>query len=166
MKKYSDKIWRLDQFLALHQRLCWGICAFMVLLAALLTANGQEWMIYLLLALALLLMGAYHWMRRAPVRALSGWMERRKAGTADLQAGLAFVLKMEKALPSMLRKELAFLLVNVKAIFLFDTGSREEALSLLENFTDTWDESQRENIRNNIRKMREIMGHQAREKEE
>ena len=68
-EKTSEAFFRLDCFLACHQRLCWICAAALTVTAAFLVvrfALGQTGM-YWTVGLALLIMAGYAWMGRAPI---------------------------------------------------------------------------------------------------
>lgn len=167
-KYYIEKTWALDCRLALKQQLLWVIFAVI--------AIGCGWMImyfipedtahYFLIALALILMVCYQWASRAPGRALAGWVVKHNQNEAAPEDVLAFADALEKKLPAMKKKEMAFTLTEVRAVMMFKTGARQEAIHLLENFDRCWDESQLQRKEEYLRRMKEKMSQAADEKEE
>ena len=115
-KYYNEKTWKLDCRLALRQRACWVVCAAAAIGggALIMRCFPQGTAHWVIIVWALLLMTGYQWVSRAPVRALSGWMGQRNAGETDRQAALSYVEALEKKLPGMKRKEMAFLLTNAR----------------------------------------------------
>lgn len=167
-KYYNEKTWKLDCRLALRQRACWVVCAAAAIGggALIMRCFPQGTAHWVIIVWALLLMTGYQWVSRAPVRALSGWMGQRNAGETDRQAALSYVEALEKKLPGMKRKEMAFLLTNARGLLLFETGRQQEGIDLLRNFTDTWDDRQRQHLDKLIDRMEKEMSGQAAEGEE
>ena len=58
----------------------------------------------------------------------------------------------------MKKKEMAFRLTQVRAFLLFLTGKQQEGIDLLENFDGCWDEKMKQQIAEDIRKLKEKMG--------
>ena len=146
----------LDVFLALRQRLCWLAAAGAAVAGAVLILRFSPPRLspYFTVALALALMLGYQWAARAPGRALAAAYEAGKDAAGRGEA-LAFVLRLEKALPPMKKKEMAYQLTVVRALLLRGLGQGEEALSLLRGFTRVWDAAQREQLDELIRQMEE-----------
>lgn len=155
----NRRLFALDCSFALHQRLCWLICALATVAGALaiLRFSPDHLSIYFTVTLAILIMLIYQYLARAPMRAMKGWMTLRAQGGAASRAALGYILRLEKALPSMKKKEMAYSLACCKGVLLFETGRKKEALDLLANFQKTWDESQREHIRMLIQQMQDLM---------
>lgn len=154
--KTEKKAWKkkLDAYVALRQRLCWLAAAGVAVAgeALILLFLPPRHSTYFTLALALLLMLGYQWAARAPWRALTAAYEAGKAAEKR-QAALDFVLRLEKALPAMKKKEMAYQLTVIRALLLHGLGRKEEALSLLRGFTQIWDAAQREQLEDLIRQM-------------
>ena len=151
--------WLRDCSLALHQRLCWLICALAAVAGALaiLRFSPDDLSVYFTVALALLLMGVYQYLAKAPQRVLNDWMALRAQGAVSSGDALKYILLMEKALPSMKKKEMAYSLTCAKGVLLFESGHPREAMDLLQNFRQIWDEAQREHIHHLIEKMQAMM---------
>ncbi len=156
-KKQDDlRMFRLDCFLALHQRSCWAAAAVLAVAGALIivrTVSGSA-LTYAALALAFLLMAAYRWAAGAPARAIRKWsgcVQSKEAGAEKKM--LDFILALEKTLPSMKKKEMNYTLTGWKAVLMNALGQREEALELLKGFDQYWDRSQRDQFDALIRKI-------------
>ena len=146
-------LFRIDRFLALHQPHCWLFVAGMAvvgMLAILRFMPGQEKALTILWAL--MLYGLYTWMSRAPLRALSGVMNRI-ATPGETKEAFAFVWGLEKALPSLKRREMAFSILTAKAVLLARVGQFDDALRLLRGFDRIWDPSQKEHLESLMRQL-------------
>lgn len=158
-KTRSDTAFRLDCFLALHQRACWIAAAALAVLGAVLIVRlvPASAGTYCTLGLAFLIMAAYRWVSAAPRRALKGWADKAKApeefSRRFAQDFWDYLMRMEKALPGMQKKEMAYSLTCWKAALLSALGKKQEALHLLQSFDQIWDESQREQIQKMIAKL-------------
>ena len=104
------RLFTLDCSMALHQRLCWLICALGAVAGALaiLRFIPSHLSVYFTIALAILLMLIYQWMAQAPIRALTGWLQLFSEDEVSPEEALDFLLKMEKGLSALKRKEMAF----------------------------------------------------------
>ena len=156
-KPRPEGAFQLDQWMALHQRLCWLMAAALAVVGAVIVV----WLVpasagtYVTIALALLLMLGYRWAAGAPMRSLRGWA-RRMADAMETgrepewretsKAFLDFLLALEQKLPAMQRRELAFAITTNKAVLLSVLGRQEEALSILRSFDLIWDKSQTQRI--------------------
>jgi len=109
--------------------------------------------------LAIALMLIYQWLAQAPLRALRGWMKKREENRALVPHALHFVVSLEKTLPAMKRKEMAYTITCAKGVLLFEAGKCQDALSLLQSFDRIWDESQREHLNSLIDQMQSLMKH-------
>lgn len=167
-KYYTEKTWGLDCRLALHQRLIWLLCAVLaialgVLIMQLLPPVSARTGV-IILAMALML--GYQWAARAPQRAMNGWIIQYNEKKVQPQAVLDYVEQLEKRLPAMKKKEMAFTLTEARAIMMFRTGKQQEALALLEGFDRCWDKDQRQRLVGHIAVLKEKMGQTPDEKEE
>ena len=145
----SESLFRLDCFLALHQRLCWAAAAAVTLLGAVLIVGliPREAGLYVIFVFGLMVVGVYAWASRAPGRALRQWMLRcRGGGKARWEEGLSYLQRLEKALPAMKKREMLFDLTCTQAVLLDALDREEAALSLLKGFDKIWDPAQRETI--------------------
>ena len=161
-KPRSDRAFQLDQWLAAHQKHCWIILAALALIgAAVITYRApKNTSTVLSIALAIGLMLLYTWVSNAPVRAIREWVRRLREETdhginnsVSNQGFLDFLLLLEKTLPSLRRKELAFTIVQTKASALYHLGRKEEALALLRSFNQIWDPRQKEILDELIQKI-------------
>ena len=156
-KPRPEGAFQLDQWMALHQRLCWLLAAALAVAGAVIVV----WLVpasvgtYVTIALALLLMLGYRWAAGAPLRSIREWARRmsdaKAAGREQERretAGLFldFLLLLEQKLPAMQRRELAFVITQNKAALLSVLGRHEEALSILRSFDLIWDKSQSQRI--------------------
>lgn len=157
---YSKKTWKLDCWFALHQRLCWLFCAAIAIGGSMLIMSFLPETIstYVIIALALALMIGYQWMGRSPNRALNGWAIKCNQKEKAPEDFLLFLNALEKKLPAMKKKEMAFRLTQVRAFLLFLTGKQQEGINLLENFDGCWDEKMKQQIADDIRQLKEKMG--------
>lgn len=148
---FREKHWKIDSILALHQRLCWLGCALMAIAGALIILNvfPPNASVYATIVLALALMFLYQWLAQAPARAMIQCMERAEDSASAAQM-LKWLLNMEKSLPGMKKKEMAYDLVLFKGILMLRAGCREDALALFKNFTQIWDDRQKEQLQNII----------------
>ena len=149
-KKYSDSeaLFRLDCWMALHQRLCWLILALLAAGAvALLVKFGflpEKVETLVLFTLMLLFLLLYRWTSGAPYRAMVKWGQRLEKGNLEKYQGmLDYVQKLEKALPDTVRRQFNHFITGTKASLMAKLGRKEDALSLLRSFDQYWDESQR-----------------------
>ena len=149
----------LDRWLALHQRLCWLIVAAVavlgaVIFVALLPVRSGTVAAFVM---AVLLMLSYRWISDAPMRSVRDWGKKANAHgqftRADAEAFLDYVLRLEKALPAMKKKEMDYSLTGWKAVLLSALGRKEEALSLLRGFDRYWDAEQKTAFDSLIRKI-------------
>lgn len=165
---YNEKTWALDCRLALMQKPIWLLCAVLALLGGWLIMHfmPEDTAHFGIIALALLLMIGYQWAAKAPGRALSGWIVKHNQREATPREILSFLDALEKKLPAMKKKEMAFTLTEMRAILMFQIGAQQEAIALLENFDRCWDESQLQRKAEHIRKMKEKMAQTADEKDE
>ena len=156
-KPRSDQAFGRDQWLALHQKQSWMILAALALLGAaaitLYAPPNTSTVLSVILAVGLMLL--YSWLSNAPVRAIREWVRRMIEETTreKAQAFLDFLLRLEQALPSLRKKELAFALNQNKAAVLNTLGRKDEALALLRSFDQIWDPAQKERIDALIRKI-------------
>ncbi|MBR5430073.1 MAG: hypothetical protein IK116_06045 [Firmicutes bacterium] len=155
IKPRSDRAFQLDQWMALHQRRCWLIAAGAALAgaAAIVYLAPASSRTVLIAALAMGLMLLYRWSAGAPGRAMTEWVRRlREESTPDRNREyLDFLLRMEKSLPTLQRKELAFPLLIHKSYRLNLLGRGEEALTLLRSYHQIWDPAMKERIEEMIR---------------
>ena len=167
-KYYIEKTWKMDCWLALHQRLCWLIFAILAIGggALFMLCVSDSIAYYGVFVLAVILMLGYQWTSQAPIRALNGWFIKRKQGKAAPCDVLSFLDALEKKLPAMKKKEMAFSLTEGRAVMLALTGKPREGIDLLENFNLCWDEAQRQRIAEDILKIKEETGYTPEEKEE
>ena len=159
-KYYYEKTWKLDCWLALHQKQIWLLCAALaialgVLVMQLLPPVSARTGVIIL---AILLMLGYQWAARAPHRALNGWTIKCNQKEKTPEDFLSFLNALEKKLPAMKKKEMAFRLTQVRAFLLFLTGKQQEGIDLLENFDGCWDEKMKRQIAEDIRQLKEKMG--------
>ena len=161
-KPRSDRAFGLDQWIALRQKQCWIVLAAAALVgaAAITYLAPKNTSTVLSVALAIGLMLVYSWVSNAPVRAIREWVRRLREETNNgienpvtNQAFLDFLLLLEKTLPSLRRKELAFPIVQTKASALYHLGRKEEALALLRSFDQIWDPRQKEILDELIQKI-------------
>ncbi len=149
-KPRSDKAFQLDQRLALHQKTCWLILVGLALLGAaaiaLYAPENARTALSVVLIVALMLV--YGWASNAPTRAMKEWVRRmiQDRSWENAQAFLDFLLKLEQALPSTRKKEMAFTINQNKAALLNTLGRKEEALALLRSFDQIWDPSMKDRI--------------------
>ena len=159
-KKLSDNetLFRLDVWMALHQRLCWLILAILAFgaMGALMGFKlmPEQVQTAILFGVMMLLLGLYRYVTGAPYRSLRKWSQRLEKGSMESYRGmLEYVLKLEKALPDALRRQLNHSMTGMKASLMAALGQKEEALELLRNYDQYWDKSQRtafENMMNRI----------------
>ena len=164
----NEKRWKFDCRLALHQRLCWLIFAALAVGGGLLimTFAPQSVSAYATIALALILMIGYQWAAQSPNRALNGWAFRNNEKTIAPQDALDYLDLLEKKLPTMKKKEMAFRLTEMRGFLLFLTGKQQEAIALLEGFDRCWDQDQRQRLAEHIRLFKEKTAKTDEEKEE
>ena len=158
----NERAFQLDQWMALHQKLCWAMAAGLVALGAGLVVwlAPRDLGTYITLGLALGMMLAYRWSAGAPVRALREWARRVNAARQDRAretagAFLDFLRRLEDGLPSMQKKELAYLITINKAALLHSLGRSGEALALLRAFDQIWDRAQADRIAAMIQRISE-----------
>ncbi len=159
-KKYSDHetLFRLDAWMALHQRLCWLILALLAvaIVAALvnITWIPEQFETPVLFALMLLFLLLYRWISGAPDRSMRKWGQRMEKGNREkFQGMLDYVERLEKALPDALRRQLSYSMTGTKASLMALVGRKEEALELLRSFDQYWDESQRTSFQTLMKKI-------------
>ena len=145
----------LDKWMAMHQRACWAIFAGTAGAgaAAILWLTPKSVGAYAAFGFAVALMLGYRWCADAPKRVLRAVGKRLRIppdGKRDAES-LALMDSMEKRLPSMQKKELAFPCTVYRSALLARLRRREEALTLLRAFDRIWDASQREQIDELIR---------------
>lgn len=163
---WKRSLWKADCFFALHQRLCW---LFMALLAG-LTAwrlqgiHSESTQITAIVLLIILMITVWKLLEQAPYRAAQGWMALRRIHGP--KAALAFMDRLEKKLPRMKQKEMAFFFANYRAFLLFETGRQQEAIDLLKNFKAIWNDEQKKMLQTNIDGLERIMQEQAGKQEE
>ena len=167
-KYYIEKTWKMDCWLALHQRLCWLMFAALAVGGTLLivTLLPRESASYGVIVLAFLLMFGYQWAAASCTRAMNGWILKQNAKTVSSQDCLHFLEQLEKRLPAMKKKEMAYRLTVARGSLLFATGKRQEGIDLLEGFDRCWDESQKEQIAHIIQDMKNKMAQPAEKKDE
>ncbi len=149
-KKLSDNetLFRLDEWMALHQRLCWLILAILAFgaLGALMGFKlmPEQVQTAILFGVMMLLIGLYRYVSGAPYRSMRKWGQRLEKGNMEKYRGmLEYVQKLEKALPDALRRQLNHSMTGTKASLMAALGQKEEALELLRNYDQYWDQSQR-----------------------
>ena len=149
-KKLSDNetLFRLDAWMALHQRLCWLILAAAAVgaVSLLLCFRFLPEKIHtaLLFAVMMLILGVYRWVSGAPYRSMRKWGQRLEKGNLEKYRGmLDYVQKLEKALPDAMRRQLNHSMTGTKASLMAALGQKEEALALLKNYDQYWDKSQK-----------------------
>lgn len=147
-RKYTPLFWKMDCFFALHQGLCWGIAAICAVAGGLLILSciPADINVYCFIALALLIAGGYYFLSRASERVMDECLERADSREAAEKI-LPLFLQVEKALPEMKKKEMAYAVTVRKGILLLRAGKRAESLALLKGFTKCWDEGQKEYLR-------------------
>ena len=152
-KQLSDNetLFRLDTWIALHQRLCWLILAVLAVgaMAALLTFRflPEKIQTAVMFAVMMLLLGLYRWASNAPYRSMRKWGNRLEKGNLEQYRNmLEYVQKLEKALPDALRRQLNHSMTGTKASLMAALGQKEEALELLRNYDQYWDKSQKTNF--------------------
>ncbi len=170
-KQLSDNetLFRLDTWMALHQRLCWLILAVLAIvsMAALLSFRflPEKIQTALMFAVMMILLTLYRWASNAPYRSMRKWGNRLEKGNMEKYRGmLEYIEKLEKALPDALRRQLNHSMTGTKASLMAALGRKEEALALLRNYDQYWDQSQRTNFQN---MMNRISGenHETKQKE-
>ena len=149
-KQLSDNetLFRLDTWMALHQRLCWLILAVLAVgsMAFLVSFRflPEKIQTAVMFAVMMLMLLLYRWVSAAPYRSMRKWSQRLEAGnTGKYREMLDYLLKLEKALPDALRRQLNHSITGSKASLMAALGQKEEALALLKNYNQYWDESQR-----------------------
>ena len=163
----NETLFYLDRWMAMHQRLCWLILiAAAIGCAAGLTFTKGVPEVYgtaAMLAALLLLTCLYRWVSAAPVRFLRKWNQRLEQGNrAQYQELLGDVERLEKALPDGQRRQLNHSMTGMKASLMAALGQKEEALALLRNFDQYWDEAQRTGFQ---KLMRQISGENTEEEQ-
>lgn len=166
---YNQRTWKLDCWLALHLKLCWALCAILTiggyaLIVCFLPIDTAFYCCCFVLGLAVGL--GYQWANASHVRAVHGWMDHRKDSPEDLRAAFSYVELLEKKLPVMERKASAIMLVSARAILMFELGQQQEAIDLIENFDQLWDESQKEDARRLIQSFKDQMNTVPKKEEE
>ena len=146
---------RLNRFLALHQPHCWlfiGGSAVVGALAILrfFPTKVTEFSILL----ALLLYAVYLFCMQSPLRALNGVMQGLTPW--NIQEAFGFVWRLEKSLPALKRREMAFSILTAKAVLLTRIGKFDEAISLVRSFDQVWNEDQRESLNSLMRQIEEV----------
>ena len=159
-KQLSDNetLFRLDTWMALHQRLCWLILAVLAVgsMAALLSFRflPEKIQTALMFAVMMLLLGLYRWASNAPYRSMRKWGNRLEKGNLEKYRGmLEYLQKLEKALPDALRRQLNHSMTGTKASLMAALGQKEEALALLRNYDQYWDKSQRTSFQSMMNKI-------------
>lgn len=153
MKKQKQmRSYPCDPFLALHQRLCWMVMVVLIVGAAVLIRQfaGPQESLYFTVALLFFFMLLYNWCALAPRRAMRAVLTEARNDQTKWQSALDFILRLEKALPVMKRKEMAFELTVYRARAMFEVGQKEEALALLRGFDKIWDPDQQDTINSMI----------------
>ncbi len=144
----NETLFRLDVWMAMHQRLCWLILAILAIgsMAALMGFRimSEQIQTAVLFAVMMMLLGLYRYISGAPYRSMRKWGQRLEKGNMEKYRGmLDFMLKLEKALPDALRRQLNHSMTGTKASLMAALGQKEEALELLRNYDQYWDKSQR-----------------------
>ena len=159
-KKLSDNetLFRLDIWMALHQRLCWLILAVLAIgsMAVLLSFQflPERIQTAMMFAVMMLLLGLYRWVSGAPYRSMRKWGNRLEKGNLEkYRRMLEYIQKLEKALPDALRRQLNHSMTGTKASLMAALGQKEEALELLRNYDQYWDKSQRTNFQSMMNKI-------------
>ena len=159
-KKLSDNetLFRLDCWMALHQRLCWLILAAAavgaVSLLIVFRFLPEKIHTALLFAVMMLILGIYRWVSGAPYRSMRKWGQRLEQGNLKMyREMLEYVQQLEKALPDAMRRQLNHSMTGTKASLMAALGRKEEALELLRNYDQYWDQSQRTNFQNMMNKI-------------
>ncbi|MBR3739044.1 MAG: hypothetical protein IKN04_01125 [Clostridia bacterium] len=152
-KQLSDNetLFRLDTWMALHQRLCWLILAVLAIgvMAVLLSFRflPEKIQTAVMFAVMMLLLTLYRWASNAPYRSMRKWGNRLEKGNLEQYRNmLDYVQKLEKALPDALRRQLSHSMTGTKASLMAALGQKEEALELLRNYDQYWDKSQKTNF--------------------
>ncbi|MBR4360665.1 MAG: hypothetical protein IKP32_08610 [Clostridia bacterium] len=147
----------LDRWMALHQRAFWLVIAAVAVAGAALIVRWAPaaYGTYLGAGLAMGLMVAYRRCAGAPVRMLRQATARLRTPPDRVKDGQALddLNALHAHLPSLRKKELAYSITCCQAMLLARLGRRDEALALLRGFDQTWDESQRQDIRILIQKI-------------
>ncbi len=152
----NETLFRIDIWMALHQRLCWLILAAGSIICAFLFWKllPNPYGTYAMFALLFLLTFIYRWVSGAPYRSLQKWDDRLEGANGDkFQAMLDYVVQLEKALPDAQRRQLNVQTTGIKGALLARLGRKEEALALLRGFDQFWDESQRKGFQRLISKI-------------
>lgn len=144
----NETLFRLDMWMARHQRICWLILAVLALgcaaVLALTRLVPEQYVTAAMFAAMMLLLFLYRWMAGAPLRSLRKWGRRLEKGNLDQgRELLAYVQDLEKTLPDGTRRQLNYFMTGWKASLMADLGQKDEALALLKGFDQYWDESQR-----------------------
>ena len=144
-QKNAPFFWKMDCFFARHQRLCWVLAAFLAVTGGVLTLHflPAHAHVYGFIVLALLIAGGYYFISRSAERVMEACLQ--KADTPEsARELLPLFLQVERALPEMKKKEIAYAVTVKKGLLLLRAGKREESLALLKGFTRCWDERQKE----------------------
>lgn len=154
----NETLFRLDTWMALHQRLCWLILAILAIasMAVLLSFRflPEKIQTALMFAVMMLLLGLYRWASNAPYRSMRKWGNRLEKGNVEMYRGmLEYVQKLEKALPDALRRQLNHSMTGTKASLMAALGQKEEALELLRNYDQYWDRTQKASFQTMMNKI-------------
>ena len=144
-RKYSPFIWKMDCYFALHPYLCWLMAAFCAAAGGLLILEciPADVSVYAFIGLALLVGGGYYFVSRSSERVMDACLQQADTGEKAREM-LSLFLRVEKALPEMKKKEIAYSVTIKKGLLLLRSGQRAESLALLKGFTKCWDERQKE----------------------